>query len=158
MLPFGETVLAWRLERGLTQAVLAERAGLPRPNLSDIERGKREVTLGTLRALALALAVRPGVLADGLAPSAAAQPLSRSDMERVATAAALGEPLADTRLDQLATWLRDAAPTRMAAAAGRRPGRRKPRRAARAWFQLKIRESAGAVSLLERMMEKVRQP
>jgi transcriptional regulator with XRE-family HTH domain len=60
--PFGETVLAWRLARGMTQAALARAACIPRPNLSAIERGDREVTLKTLRALALALEVRPGVL------------------------------------------------------------------------------------------------
>lgn len=68
MLPFGETVLAWRLARGLTQAALANLARVSRPNLSAIERGQREVTLGTLRALAVALDVRPGVLVDGVSP------------------------------------------------------------------------------------------
>ncbi|HMF41326.1 MAG TPA: helix-turn-helix transcriptional regulator, partial [Polyangia bacterium] len=70
MQPFGETVLAWRLARGMTQAELGRAARIPRPNLSAIERGDREVTLKTLRALALALDVRPGVLADGIPPEA----------------------------------------------------------------------------------------
>ena len=66
--PFGQTLFLWRLDRHLSQAALAQRAGIPRPNLSLMERGKREVTLGTLRALAVALDVRPGILADGVLP------------------------------------------------------------------------------------------
>lgn len=159
MLPFGRTVLAWRLARGLTQAELALRAGLPRPNLSAIEGGKRDVTLGTLRALALALDIRPGVLADGVPPEAESGPLSRDDLERVAMAAARGETLADARLDQLARWLSDAASTRLAAASGKVSRKCSPGRAERAWFQLKTRESAAtAASLLERMMAKASQP
>ena len=159
MLPFGKTVLAWRLARGLTQAELAMRARLPRPNLSAIERGKREVTLGTLRALALALDVRPGVLADGVPPQDRSRPLSRDDLERVAVAAARGATLTDARLDQLARWLRDAASTRLAAASGMASRKCSPRRAAHAWFQLKTRESAAtAASLLDRMIAKALQP
>src|SRR6266700_81765 len=72
MLPFGETLLAWRLARGMSQAELAQAARMSRPNLSAVERGDREVTLRTLRRLALALDVRPGILADGVAPAASA--------------------------------------------------------------------------------------
>ena len=81
MAPFGETVLLWRLQRGLTQKELARRAGVPRPNLSAIERGQLEVSLKTVRALALALGVRPGVLVDGIAPEeGGAGELSREAM------------------------------------------------------------------------------
>ena len=95
MRPFGETVLAWRLTRGMTQAQLARAAKLPRPNLSAIERGDREVTLRTLRALALALDVRPGALVDGETPGAG-PPLTRTQMERIANAAAHGTALSDS--------------------------------------------------------------
>jgi transcriptional regulator with XRE-family HTH domain len=77
----------------LTQAELAARAGIPRSNLCAVERGIREVTLMTLRALAAALDVRPGVLADGLGPhrtEAPPQPLSRQDLERIAEAVVTG--------------------------------------------------------------------
>ncbi len=159
MLPFGEAVLAWRLERGLTQAALARRAGVARPNLSAIEGGRRDVTLATVRALALALEVRPGILVDGVSPGGATPVLSRLDLERVATAAARGETLADGRLDQLARWLADAAATRVAVARGGPLQRHRPRQAARAWFHLKTRQSATtAASLLERMMAKVSGP
>ncbi len=96
MLPFGQTLRLWRTHRGLTQAQLARAAAVPRPNLCAIERGHREVSLTTLRALALSLEVSPGTLVDGLPPP---QPgglrrLSREAIERVADAAHSG-PLPD---------------------------------------------------------------
>jgi len=97
---FGQTVWLWRRHRGLTQAQLAQRTRMARPNLSAIERGRREVTLGTLRALAVALDVQPGVLADGVAPEAHRRgPLSssRDTLERVADAVAFGRGVADPR-------------------------------------------------------------
>ncbi|WP_216821398.1 helix-turn-helix transcriptional regulator [Tabrizicola sp. TH137] len=46
---------AWRQAAGLTQGALAERAGLRLSTVSDIERGKIDPRLSTLRALANAL-------------------------------------------------------------------------------------------------------
>ena len=43
--------------RGLTQEQLAEAAGLSRPYLTEIERGRKEGSVGALRAIAEALAV-----------------------------------------------------------------------------------------------------
>src|SRR6185312_11287307 len=105
MRAFGETVLAWRLTRGMTQTQLARAARVPRPNLSAIERGDREVTLRTLRALALALDVRPGALVDGEMPNAPGAPFTRTQMERIADAAVQGTRLPDEREADLARWL-----------------------------------------------------
>ncbi len=87
-LPFGQAVRLWRLHRGLTQEQLAQHAHVPRTNLSAIERGERDVSLSTLRALAYALDVRAGILADGLPPGPSRSPmaLSRKTLERVAEA------------------------------------------------------------------------
>ena len=74
----------------MSQAELAGAARIPRPNLSAIERGDREVTLRTLRALAVALNVRPGALVDGELPEQDQPPMSRDALERVARAAATG--------------------------------------------------------------------
>ncbi len=106
LVPFGEAVLAWRLFRGLTQVELARRAGIPRPNLSDIERGRREVTLGTLRVLAGALDVRPGVLADGEGPGLIERPSSRNVLERIAHAVAHNRTLSKSEENSLAENLR----------------------------------------------------
>ena len=87
-IPLGQTLRLWRFHRGLTQAQLARAARVPRPNLSAIERGKREVSLATLRALALALDIRPGALADGEPPAPPVPPsrLTRKVLERVVEA------------------------------------------------------------------------
>lgn len=94
-LPFGQTILLWRAHRGMTQAQLAQTAGLPRPNLCAIERGRHEVSLTTLRALALALKVPAGILVDGLPPKwdAPLPSFSRRSLERIANAVAYGRPV-----------------------------------------------------------------
>ena len=57
-------VRVWRAHRGLSQAALAEAAGISRPYLSQIERRRRDGTLDTMARLARAL----GVDLDDLAP------------------------------------------------------------------------------------------
>jgi transcriptional regulator with XRE-family HTH domain len=151
MQPFGETILAWRLARAMTQADLALAARVPRPNLSAIERGEREVTLKTLRALALALDVRPGLLADGIPPETGARPLSRTRLERVARAAAHGTRPEDAREAALAGYLRQMLSARLGVPAKR--GRRRSLAAAdRAYFLLRTRETPETVaSLVDRV-------
>lgn len=91
MLPFGQTLRLWRTYRQLTQAQVAQRAHIPRPNLCAMERGRREVSLTTLRAVALALDIAPGTLVDGIAPpTGGSTRLSREAIERVADAVAGG--------------------------------------------------------------------
>lgn len=85
MLAIGQTVYLWRRSRNLTQAELARRSGLSRPNLSQLEQGSRDLTVGTLRRLAEALEVRPGVLADGLPPGApSGMKWGREELDQIA--------------------------------------------------------------------------
>ena len=156
-LPFGETVLLWRLHRKLTQRQLAREARVPQPNLSDIERGRREVSLKTVRALALALGVNPGALVDGLPPEQTPT-LSRPALERVAEAAALGGTLRDPREKALAGTIRSLVSARLAAQApGRaKKARRMGRRADRAWIRAASVPSPVLQSLTERTAEHVR--
>jgi transcriptional regulator with XRE-family HTH domain len=159
MCPFGETVLAWRLARGMTQAELARAARVPRPNLSAIERGDREVTLCTLRALALALGVKPGVLVDGIGPEAPGKAMSRAGLERVAAAAeasttpsTAGATLGNARESRLARRLAKAT-------AGGRTGRLGARAADRAYFLLKTAATPAVLgSLFDRMADRRRRP
>ena len=98
MTNFSLAVLLWRLKRGLTQAELARGAGIPRPNLSVIEQGGRDVSLRTVRALAAALNVRPGCLVDGVYPEGEPPPrLSRERMERIARAVVRDKTLPDSQ-------------------------------------------------------------
>lgn len=60
----GENPLrVWRDLRGLTQAALAERAGVGRVTVAEIETGRKQGSVATLRALADAL----GITLDDLA-------------------------------------------------------------------------------------------
>lgn len=56
-------VRVWRSHRGLTVTELAEKAGVAQPYLSQIETGRRDGTLETMRRIAAAL----GVTLDDLA-------------------------------------------------------------------------------------------
>lgn len=50
-------IRVWRDHRGLTSAALAEKAGIAQAFLSQIETGKRDGTIDTLRRIAAALGV-----------------------------------------------------------------------------------------------------
>ncbi|OGQ77128.1 MAG: hypothetical protein A3G94_07890 [Deltaproteobacteria bacterium RIFCSPLOWO2_12_FULL_60_16] len=165
MAPFGETVLLWRLQRGLTQKELARRAGVPRPNLSAIERGQREVSLKTVRALALALGVRPGVLVDGIAPEeGGAGELSREAMERIAAAVIRKSALADAKEQALADQLKHLVSSRLRAARPVTKGSTKrltlkgaarlSRGSDRAWLSLSSYPQAVIESLVSRILER----
>jgi transcriptional regulator with XRE-family HTH domain len=59
---FGIVVRQARRKLGLTQHELASRAGLHRTYISDVERGKRNVSLRIVERLAEALNVQVGTL------------------------------------------------------------------------------------------------
>jgi len=59
---FGENVRRRRTELGMTQADLAQRARMPRPDISDIERGKRQANMATIAKIAEGLTVPPSHL------------------------------------------------------------------------------------------------
>lgn len=85
MLPIGQTVYLWRRFRGFTQLSLARRSGISRPNLSVIEQGARDLTLETLKRLAEALEIPPGILADGIPPEERGPSrLGRGQLDRIA--------------------------------------------------------------------------
>lgn len=158
MIPFGRCLTLWRKERGLSQAALAQKAGVPQPNLSAMERGEREVSLRTLRALAWALDIRPGVLADGIGPeNPKPLVLTRERLERVAEAAAEGRPLADAAEDRLARQAALLTQGRLRALG--RKGRKLPAQAATkaedAWLSIGSTYRAEEIqSLTERISEK----
>lgn len=155
MTPFGATVLLWRLRHGLTQEELARRAGMPRPNLSAIERGQREVSLKTVRALALALNVRAGVLVDGIAPEEeGAGELSREAMERIADAVVGKRILPDARERALADQLKCVVRSRLRAARPMAKGaQRLSRGSDRAWLSLSSYPQAAIETLIARILE-----
>lgn len=162
-LPFGDTIRVWRTARGLTQAQLAHRSHVPRSNLSAIERGRHEVSLGTLRELAASLGIRPGVLADGIAPAhpKTPQPLSREALERIADAVVLGRSPQGEGERALVEALRLVLRPRLAAAGLRAaaPLRRRQRDTNAAWLFLQAAYSHEVIdSLLQRVADRRRVP
>ncbi len=67
---FGKTVRRLRDDRGVSQQKLAEDAGLSLNFVSDVERGVKSVTLGTILKLAYALKCEPGELLADFSASA----------------------------------------------------------------------------------------
>jgi transcriptional regulator with XRE-family HTH domain len=53
----GARIRELRADRGLTQLRLAERSGISRPSVANVEAGRQNVSLRQLHALALALDV-----------------------------------------------------------------------------------------------------
>ncbi len=86
MNPVGQTISFWRMKKGLTQAIVAKRSGVSRPNLSAIEQGARDLTVQTLRRIAAALGVTPGTLVDGFRsePMDAPEKRDRYSLDRIA--------------------------------------------------------------------------
>lgn len=159
MLPFGQTLLLWRFQRGLTQQDLAAKARIPRTALSAMERGRREVTLKTLRTLAAALGIRPGLLADGIGPvpEAGSTTLSRQALERVADGVAGGSPVRSRQERVLVNLLREILRHRLSPAGSRGILRRGKKAMDAAWLSLNASQPPEAVrSLLERIEGRLR--
>ena len=55
MQQIGDVVFHYRMKKGLTQRELSLLVGVPQPNLSNIEKGKQDVTVGTLQRMAAVL-------------------------------------------------------------------------------------------------------
>ena len=56
---YGERIKRFRLRRRMSQEELARRAQVSKKTITDIEKGKREPQLNTLRAIAEALGIDP---------------------------------------------------------------------------------------------------
>ena len=59
---FGRAVVARRHDLGITQENLAARAGLSRKYMSDVERGKRNLSYYGIHRIAAGLEMMPGAL------------------------------------------------------------------------------------------------
>src|SRR3989338_4410176 len=161
-LPFNHNLLLWRLARGLTQVQLAGRAGVPQPNLSDIERGAQDVSLRTLRALALALGVRPGLLADGVPPQGTGEvPVpDRQALERIAASLTGTRVRLRTDEREMSQYLGLILHRRIGALRGQRRVQRNKRRSVRAaWISLQARYPKAVIdSLIQRASEQAVSP
>jgi len=62
----GATIRGLRLKRGWSQDVFADRSGLNRAHVGEIERGESNVTIQTLKIVADTLGVKIADLVKGL--------------------------------------------------------------------------------------------
>jgi transcriptional regulator with XRE-family HTH domain len=157
MATFGDNILLWRLHRSLSQERLAALSNLPRPNLSDIEKGKRDITLSTIRLLANALEVSPGTLVDAEPPKPEhwKENLTRESMEQIANSVARGTYPGDSAERHIATLIREVLQCSLQAV---QPGKKQlpvpSRKSDRAWLLLRALYPAETLnSLIMRTLE-----
>lgn len=132
------------------------RSGVPRPNLSKIECGKKDASLQTLRMLATALDVTPGSLVDGIAPglySQAAKGLSRTTLDKIARSAYTGRKLSNPKHQTLADNLRIVTGPRIRAINPKhKVSSRIGRKTDIAWLKLSALPSAERENLIKRVI------
>ncbi len=81
MLPIGQGLYLARMAKKMTQAELARRTQIPQANISNIEKGKRDITVSTLLRICAALEVSPPALFEEVRHSIS---MSRASLERIA--------------------------------------------------------------------------
>lgn len=157
MRPLGQTLLLWRTHRKLTQADVAAKCGVSRPNLSAIEQGARDVTVQTLRRIAQALDVSPGQLVDGVGPEPryAADRTDRHAIDRIARLAAGERIPASAEEKKTALALSSIMKTKTGWRGIKRSGRRTARSEERMLQQLKSELGPETLSHLIRRIDKV---
>ena len=146
MLPIGCRIYLKRLEAKLTQKELAQKAGLPQPNLSNIEKGKQDVTIGTLQKIAFALNARMVDFFDEAEDGKKKIKLTRDFLERLARLIAVGGT-AHSREKELADLFK-----RIIVKRARRDAR--VRQTQQAWFRLRsLLSSAEIKTIIERVRD-----
>lgn len=145
MADIGQNICRQRLKMGMTQERLAALSGVSQPNLSAIEKGRRDLTVSTLRRIALALEVSAGQLLESVSPPGASDPMSRPRIERIARLALASDPTPDDADGRAAELFRH-----VLAAPGSR--RRPAKRMIRSWMEIRSRfEPAQVRAILERI-------
>ena len=130
MLAIGQNIASERLKKGITQAQLARAAGVSQPNLSAIEKGRRDMTIATLRRISAALGVSAARLLGEGAPVTRVFALTRPRIERIARLIARPVALGDGEEDRVARLFRQILP---APGAKRRPAKK----TLRSWLELR---------------------
>jgi transcriptional regulator with XRE-family HTH domain len=106
MLPIGLRIAQCRLRKGYTQTELASRSSLPQSNLSNVEKGKQDLTVSTLLRLAAALEVPPSELLEGPEKQEKAPALTRRNIEAIAAAAVDPKSRISKKLKPVVEWVR----------------------------------------------------
>ena len=144
MLPIGSQIYLKRLEKGLTQAELADKVRIPQSNLSNIEKGKHDITVSTLRRIAIALEMHPRDFFED-SERINQNELSRHKIERVAKiVAGKAKPVHSDEME-LTNFLKQVMPRR---------GRKYVKDLNRSWLELRKRFNSTEInSIYERSDE-----
>lgn len=147
MLEPGSKIYKCRRRKGLSQAELASRAGIAQANLSNIENGKRDLTVSTLLRIAQALEIKPSSLID----EQIVKPfkLTRRQIETIAAMVLNPKAKASVEIKQLAGDFRCILPD-----IGRRISSKK---AQLAWMDLKRKLSSQEIKGIGQRVEDGRQ-
>lgn len=144
MIPIGYQIYLRRLEQRWTQEELAQKADIPQPNLSNIEKGKQDITLSTLRKIAVAFNVHPGEFFDDLS-DASKRTLNRREIEQLAKKVADETNPAKFEKDKVVTFYKNVLPQK---------GRVRARELRRSWLELRKRFNSQEInSVYERVEE-----
>lgn len=84
MISVGQKLYLERIRRGVSQTELSRRTGLAQPNLSNIEKGKQDITVSTLLQICLALGVQPSSVLDTTVRSRPKARFTRDRLEKIA--------------------------------------------------------------------------
>lgn len=110
MISIGQKLQVLRLEKGITQAGLVERAGIPQSALSNIESGKRDFTISTLMRLCSALDVSPATLFERGPQTPDREWITRERIEKLARAVWGDEERLDSKEKKAVLLLKDVVP------------------------------------------------
>ena len=148
MVNTGWRISECRSRKGWTQVDLAVKAGIAQANLSNIEKGKRDLTVSTLVRLAAALEVRPAVLIEE-ENAAPVFELTRSQIETLAKAVIEPKAKTSSEIRQFAELFRQILPQQSARASSRK--------IQRAWMLLRQRFSSQEIQGICQRVEDARQ-
>ena len=138
MIPIGYKISQKRRDCNMTQKKLAQGAGLAQSNLSNIEKGKQDLTITTLIRIAHTLGVAPGTFFEE--EKKRDQRLTRMRVEHLAESVWKTE-LCPEEDHATVQNLRTLLPGGLKRPAGRAA-------VERAWFELRIRFTPGEIKLL----------
>ncbi len=132
----------------MTQMELVRKTGIPQPNVSNIERGKQDLTVSTLLKICSALEAHPSELFPHEAKLLRERKtlFSRSFVERIARAVVHGKDGLSPRWRRIARWVREVLPQSVKT-------RPKQKNLHQAWMALKRELSGEEIKILFERIE-----
>lgn len=126
----GDIIYQLRMEKKLTQRDLALLVGIPQPNLSNIEKGKQDVTVGTLQRLTAVLGCSLSQFFGEFEKQPEVEVFSRERIERIAESIVSGACKGSARDEEIVRLFQTLQP--------RKATQMQPRKTYKAWSQLRV--------------------